>query len=44
MSINNTPEIRKLFRVFNIEKVPTSYSTAGANKKKTVSELLITNF
>jgi DNA adenine methylase len=44
MSINNTPEIRKLFRNFNIEKVCTSYTAAGADKQKKVGELLISNY
>lgn len=44
LSINNTPEIRKLFRSFNIESVPTSYTAAGGNKRVQVSELLIMNY
>jgi len=44
MSINDVPEIRELYKNFNIEMVPTSYSAAGADKKKRVNELLITNY
>lgn len=44
MSINDVPEIRKLFNDFYIEEVSTSYSAAGANKKKQVTELLIMNY
>lgn len=44
MSINDVPEIRKLFGEFHIEKVGTSYSVAGANKKQKVNELLIMNY
>ena len=44
MSINDTPEIRALYKGFQIETVSTSYSAAGANKKKKVSELLIMNY
>jgi DNA adenine methylase len=44
LSINDVPEIRKLFKDFYIETVETSYSAAGADKKKRVSELLIMNY
>jgi len=44
LSINDVDDIRDLFKDFNIESVETSYSAAGANKKKRVSELLISNF
>jgi len=44
MSINDVPEIRELYKGFNIKEVDTSYSLAGANKKKKVRELLIMNF
>jgi DNA adenine methylase len=44
LSINDTPEIRKIYRDFHIEEATTSYSAAGADKKKHVTELLITNF
>jgi DNA adenine methylase len=44
MSINDTPEIRTLYKGFQIETVSTSYSAAGANKKKKVNELLIMNY
>lgn len=43
MSINDTKEIRTLYKDFNIEMVKTSYSAGGANKKKQVQELLISN-
>lgn len=42
LSINNTPEIRELYKDFYIEKVETVYS-AGKKGKKRVSELLIMN-
>ena len=41
MSINDAPEIRNLFKDFNIKEVPHSYSARG---RKNVIELLITNF
>lgn len=44
MSINDTPEIRQLYRKFNIEIVPTSYTAAGGNKRVQVGELLISNY
>lgn len=44
MSINDAEEIRDLFKEFKIETVKTSYSAGGANKKKPVQELLISNF
>jgi DNA adenine methylase len=44
LSINDVPEIRELFRGFNIEVVETSYSAGGANKKKRVTELLVMDY
>jgi DNA adenine methylase len=44
LSINDIGEIRDLFKGFHIETVETSYSAAGANKKKKVKELLIMNY
>jgi DNA adenine methylase len=44
LSINDTPEIRKLYKGFKFEVVATSYSAGGADKKKKVNELLIMNY
>jgi DNA adenine methylase len=44
LSINDVDHIRDLFDGFHIETVATSYSAAGANKKKHVNELLIMNY
>jgi len=44
LSINDTSEIRKLYKGFRIEVVETSYMAAGANKKKRVKELLVMNY
>jgi DNA adenine methylase len=44
LSINDVPEIRKLFKDFYIETEQTTYLTAGADKKKKVTELLISNY
>jgi DNA adenine methylase len=44
LSINDVGEIRKLFKQFYIEGVTTTYSAGGANKKKKVTELLVSNF
>lgn len=43
LSINDTPEIRRLFKGFRMEKVQTIYSVSKEGKKR-VSELLISNF
>lgn len=43
MSINDVPEIRRLFNAFRIRSVPTTYSV-GAAKQKPVRELLIMNY
>ena len=39
MSINDAPEIRKLYKGFRMEVVETSYMAGGADKKKKVKEL-----
>lgn len=44
LSINNTPEIRKLFGQFKIETVSTTYTAAGGDKRVPVKELLIKNY
>lgn len=44
LSINDVEHIRNLFKGFHIESVKTTYSAAGANKKKRVNELLIMNY
>jgi DNA adenine methylase len=44
MSINDTPEIRKLYKKFKIETVDTTYLVMGKGNKKKVNELLISNF
>ena len=43
LSLNDTPEVRKLFQAFRITTVRLSYSCARRNRKHQ-SELLITNF
>ena len=44
MSINDTEEIRTLFKDFKIEEVATSYTAGGADKRKKVLELIIRNY
>lgn len=44
MSINDTPEIRKLFAGFRIRPVTTRYSVGSARRDKAVTELLVMNF
>jgi len=43
LSLNDTPEVRKLFRAFHISSVQLSYSCARHSRKRR-SELLITNY
>lgn len=42
LSINDVPEIRRIFRAFRLEAVETSYTIAGGEAKR-AAELLITN-
>ena len=44
MSINDTKEIRDLYKDFHIESANTSYTLAGGNRTKKVRELLIMNY
>lgn len=44
LSINDVPEIREVFRGFELLEVPTKYSVGGGGKQKVVSELLISNY
>ena len=44
LSINDVPEIRELFKEYCIESEQTTYLAAGADKKKKVGELLISNY
>lgn len=44
LSINDVPEIRRIFAGFNIRKVKTSYSLGQAKRAEPVSELLILNY
>ena len=46
MSINDTKEIREIYRGFHIEKVKTKYSvsTRAGGKRDSVTELLVMNF
>jgi DNA adenine methylase len=44
MSINENKQIRSIYKRFNIKEVNTTYLVGGANKKKNVTELLITNY
>jgi DNA adenine methylase len=43
MSINDVPEVRRLFRAFRIDEVSTTYSIAGSRGSRPATELLITN-
>jgi len=44
MSINDVPQIRKLFSDFHIDQVNTIYTASKSAQKKKVLELLIRNF
>jgi DNA adenine methylase len=44
LSINNNAQIRSIYKKFHIEEVSTNYLVGGSNKKKSVTELLITNY
>ena len=44
LSINDIVETNEIYKEFNIERVNTSYSAGGADKKKKVTELLIKNY
>lgn len=41
LSINDHPEVRRIFKDFQIEEVETTYTIAGGDKSKDVGELLI---
>ncbi|NPU85562.1 MAG: DNA adenine methylase [Syntrophaceae bacterium] len=44
LSINDTPEVRQIFKGFVLEEVTTSYTIAGGNHHKRAAELLIRNY
>jgi DNA adenine methylase len=44
LSINDTPEIREIFRSFLIREVETRYSVGSANRSDKVQELLVMNY
>lgn len=44
MSLNDTREIRDLYKKFHVETVDTTYLVMGKGKKQKVNELLIMNF
>ncbi len=43
LSLNDRPEVRRIFKAFNIYKVKTTYTIAGNGKAKPVGEVLISN-
>lgn len=43
LSLNDRPEVRQTFKGFNIYKVKTTYTIAGAGNAKQVGEVLISN-
>jgi DNA adenine methylase len=44
MSINDVPEIRRVFSGFNIQEVETRYSVGSADRGAVVRELLVMNY
>jgi DNA adenine methylase len=44
LSINDTPEIREVFRQFHLREVQTRYSVGSANRGDKVQELLVMNY
>jgi DNA adenine methylase len=44
MSINDTPEVRKIFGEFKIREVTTRYTVGNAKKSDAVTELLVMNY
>ena len=44
LSLNDVPAVRSLFANFTFREVDTNYTIGGADKKKRVTELLISNF
>lgn len=41
LSLNDTPEVRKIFKSFALETVTTTYSAGGGDKSKKVQEVII---
>ena len=44
LSLNDTPEVREIFKAFSVEEVATVYTANHADNKKVAHELLISNF
>lgn len=44
LSINDVPEIRRIFDGYYCEEVKTSYTASGGDKRKRITELLIRNY
>lgn len=44
LSINDLPEVRKIFRRFRVREVLTRYTVGNADKSEAVRELLFTNY
>ena len=43
LSLNNVPEVRKIFAKFHIKEVETAYTVAGGHRQTGARELLISN-
>lgn len=44
ISVNDVPEMRKVFRGLKLKSIPIKYTVGGSNKAKPTSELLIRNW
>jgi len=44
LSINDRPEVRELFKEFQIKSVSTTYSASKTGSRKDIRELVIMNF
>jgi DNA adenine methylase len=43
LSLNDRPEVRQIFKEFNIYKIKTTYTLASGTKAKQAGEVLISN-
>ena len=43
LSLNDHPDVRRIFASFNIEGAEVRYTVGGMNKSKVAGEVIITN-
>lgn len=44
LSLNDTPDVREIFKAFIIDNVGTTYSVGGGDKQRKVGEVIILNY